>query len=44
MLAKNLQICPANGKQRCAALTNKKQDNFDQMHANNIVKVSAVRI
>jgi hypothetical protein len=38
MTASKLHIHPANGKQRPAALTNKKQDNSDQIHADNTVK------
>jgi hypothetical protein len=34
------QICPANKKQGPAALTNKKQGNLDQIHADNIAKRS----
>jgi hypothetical protein len=30
MLACNLQISPANGKQKFAAMINEKQDTFDQ--------------
>jgi hypothetical protein len=33
----NLQICPANGKQGPDVLTNKKKDNIDKIHADNIV-------
>ncbi len=29
-------FCPANGKQRHVVLTNKKQDNFDKIHADNV--------
>jgi hypothetical protein len=36
MPTQNLQICPANGKQRHVVLTNKKQDNFDKIHADNV--------
>jgi hypothetical protein len=36
VLAKNLQSRPVNGKQRPAILTNKKQDNFDQKHADKV--------
>jgi hypothetical protein len=36
MPAKILQILAANGKQGPAALTNKKQVNFDQTYANNL--------
>jgi hypothetical protein len=34
------QISPANKKQGPAALTNKKQDNLGQIHADNIAKRS----
>jgi hypothetical protein len=37
-----LKIRAANAKQGPAALTNKKQDNFNQIHAGNIVNRSAV--
>ncbi len=35
MSAKNLQIRPPNWRQVPAALTNEKQDNFDQINADN---------
>jgi hypothetical protein len=38
MEEENLQIRPANRKQGPAALTNTKQDQFDQLHTANIVK------
>jgi hypothetical protein len=44
MLAENVHICPANEKPGPAALTNKKRDNYDQIHADNIVKRSEFRI
>jgi hypothetical protein len=37
-MASNLHIHPANGKHRPAALTNKKQANSGQIHADNKVK------
>jgi hypothetical protein len=40
MPAKNLQSRRVNGKLRPATLTNKKQDNFDQIHADKIDKRS----
>jgi hypothetical protein len=40
MPAKNLKIRPAYRKQGPAALTNNTQDNFNKIHANNIVKRS----
>ncbi len=44
MPAWNLQIPPVNGKQGPAVLTNKKQENFDQTHAENPVKQSGISI
>jgi hypothetical protein len=44
MPAKNVQFPPANGKQEPAALTNKKQANFDLLYADNLVKQGRVRI
>ncbi len=35
---------PANGKQGPAALTNNKQKNYDQIHADNKVQRSGIRI
>ncbi len=40
----NSSIPPANEKQEPAALTNKKQDNFDQIIAHYLVKWSKVHI
>ncbi len=40
----NSHIRLAYGKQRHAALTNKKQENYDQMHTDNIVKQSQFHI
>jgi hypothetical protein len=40
----NLKFLAINGKQGLAALTNEKEDIFDQIHANNIVKRSGVHI
>ncbi len=42
MWAYNLQIPPVNGKQKFAALTNEKQDTFDQLHTDSTVKRSKV--
>jgi hypothetical protein len=39
-----LQLFPANGKHRPAALNNKKQDNEDQIQADKVVNRSGVRI
>ncbi len=44
MSAKNVQFPPANGKQGPAALTNKKQANFDLIYADNLAKHGRVRI
>jgi hypothetical protein len=44
MVACNLQLPPANGKQGPTAPTNKKQDKFDKVHADNIAKCSGVSI
>jgi hypothetical protein len=43
MLAQNWQISPVNRKEGPAALTNKKQHHFDQIHAGNLVMQSCVR-
>jgi len=39
-----LQLFPANGKQELAALTYNKQENVDQMQADNVIKHSGARI
>ncbi len=39
-----MQIPPANRKQALAGLTNKNEENFDQIHTDNIIKQSRVRI
>jgi hypothetical protein len=39
----NLKIRAANARQGPAALTNKKQDNLDQIHVGNLENGSAVR-
>ncbi len=39
-----LEIPPANGKQGPAALTNDKQENSDQIHADNKAQRSVIRI
>ncbi len=38
------QIRPASGKQKSAALANKKQEKFDQICADNLIKRSGTRI
>jgi hypothetical protein len=43
MPAKNVQFPPASEKQGPAALTNKKQANFDLLYADNLVKQGRVR-
>jgi hypothetical protein len=43
-VGQNLKLYPANGKQGPAALTNYKQDNVDQIKADNIIKPSGVPI
>ncbi len=37
MAANNLYIPSANGKQGPSALTNNKQENIDQIQANNVI-------
>ncbi len=37
MAANNLYILSANGKQEPAALTNNKQENLEQIHANTVI-------
>jgi hypothetical protein len=44
MPAKIVQFPPANGKQGPAALTNKKQANFDLLYADNLVKQGRGRL
>jgi hypothetical protein len=39
-----LQIPHANGNQELAALTNKNRENYDKIHADNLVRRSGVRI
>jgi hypothetical protein len=44
MLAWILHILPSNGKQGPAVLANKKQEKFDHIGADNIIRQSGVRI
>jgi hypothetical protein len=39
-----LLLFPTNGKQGPVALTNNKQENVDQIQADNVIKCSGVRI
>ncbi len=42
--SENMQIPKPNGKLGPAALTNNKQENFDQIHADNMIQYNKVRI
>jgi hypothetical protein len=44
MSAQNLRISSVNGKEGPAALTNEKQETFDKIYVDNLVKRPGVRI
>ncbi len=44
MPAQLLQIPPVNWNKGLAALTSKKLENFEQIHADNLVSRSGVRV